>query len=125
MSTYYTGAFSIGGRVLCVKVIGKFMHEENKMETFLVKITSKSGRGYTRGEEMEVLSMDLWDSVSYRQGPKLSMVGKTWKNKSFQPRSPMTRKAIGALDEPMVLMSTSSPLLYLATNVVESTFRQV
>ena len=72
---FYTGAFSAGGPVLRVKVLGKAETEGR----YRVKVTSRKARAYKEGEEIEVYGHYLYDSIGRISPCRIWYEGQAWK----------------------------------------------
>ena len=75
---YYTDGFAVGAGILRVRVLGKMQSEYNEVDRYLCEVTSPSGRGYTRGEQMEFSYGDLWDTYHTIGGLRIVSQGKLW-----------------------------------------------
>jgi hypothetical protein len=82
---YYVGGFGVGCGVPRVEVLRRVpvgtdlgLMTDSRSDQFELRVVSKQAHGFTRGEIFYRGANELYDSISYRRGPRLVSFGKTW-----------------------------------------------
>ena len=82
---YYVGGFGVGCGVPRVEVLRRVpagtdlgLMTSPWSDQLELRVVSKQAYGFTRGEIFYCKADELYDSISYRQGPNLVSFGKTW-----------------------------------------------